>query len=157
MWFWMIVNIFIDVSSETLFLLSLAYLAHDPRQPFIIRDLLKFFFSKTYTRTDSYGNIWTANNREYQNCCIVCVMANIPAWNRSCREIRFAKSPNITTGIWEIDYLIPQRFSWLKNYKLYWYSLLPDNFFDNAKTMKAFDDTDLMLTMEMVDKSNLRT
>ena len=83
-------------------------------------------------------------------------MANIPAWN-SCWEIRFAKSPNIRIGIWEIDYLIPQRFSWLKNYKLYWYALLPDDFFDNAETMKAFDDTDLMLTMEMVDKSKPRT
>ena len=37
------------------------------------------------------------------------------------------------------------------------FKLVPDAFFANAKTMKAFVDTDLKMMMKMVDKRNLGT
>ena len=52
---------------------------------------------------------------------------------------------------------IPQHFSWFKNYKLLIFKLVPGAFFASAKTIKAIVETDLLLMMKMVAKSNART
>ena len=54
-------------------------------------------------------------------------------------------------------FLIPQHFSWFKNYELLVFKLVPGAFLAIAKAISVFIDTDLLLMMKMVAKSNTRT
>ena len=55
-----------------------------------------------------------------------------------------------------IVYVIPQYFSWFKNYKLLILKLVPSASFACAKTISAFVDLNLLLMIKMVAKSNAR-
>ena len=73
------------------------------------------------------------------------------------RKLNFADPPDITIRNSIMMYLTPQQFSWFKNYKLLVLKLLPGIFFASAKTITALVDTDLLVMMKMVAKSNART
>ena len=73
------------------------------------------------------------------------------------RKLNFAYPPDITIRNSIMMYLTPQQFSWFKNYKLLVFKLLPGIFFASAKTITALVDTDLLVMMKMVAKSNART
>ena len=62
--------------------------------------------------------------------------------------------PDIIIQTSIIVYLILQHFSWFKNYNLLILKPIPGTYFASAKTISAFVDPDLLLTMKMVAKSN---
>ena len=64
---------------------------------------------------------------------------------------------DITIRISVIVYSSPQYFSWFKNYKMYWLSILFLALVTCGKTLCGLVDTDVLLMMNMVSESNART
>ena len=63
----------------------------------------------------------------------------------------------ITIRISAIVYLIPQHFSWFKNYTVLIPKLIPGSSFASSKTIRALFGTDLLLIVRMVARGNART
>ena len=105
-----------------------------------------FYFSLSESLKNSLFRTFSSPKSSLEHWILHFLCKNLPEY-----------PPDITMWTSAIVYLIPQNFSWFKNYRVLISKLVPDDSFNSTKTIKAFIDTDLLIMMKMLTKSNTCT